>query len=307
MTVLSHDPRIAPDPAEDVEPSRAHLGASVQVGDEDLARAVGQPIDTIRDDPLDRLSPRERDVYRPAVPGALQIAKSPRLSSSASRPSRSTSITSTTSSVPDPEPHLRFRRHSAGPTHATSATDGSGRDASSIGALRERSEVGSPCDAVVLVSAGENRLKRRDSGRVELAVDRLRESEPRDSARHRVAVRAIRSHCVVGVGDGDESEKPAGCPRPPSRRDSPGRRSFRDDDERSWRSPSTRRRARGCARRWPNAPASGGARRASGLRASPIDPVEARSFRCRAPARTDMRVPVSLREDPSAERCRASR
>ncbi len=59
--------------------------------------------------------------------------------------------------------------------------------------------------SILLIGSSEDRLERSDDGGIELAIDRLSETEAGDSTRHRIAVRSIRGHCVVSVGDGDDA------------------------------------------------------------------------------------------------------
>ncbi len=60
---------------------------------------------------------------------------------------------------------------------------------------------------VLLTRTGQNCLKCRNDRRVELTLHGLREPEPRNTARHRVAIWAIRCHRVIGIRHGDDSCK----------------------------------------------------------------------------------------------------
>src|SRR3954449_12054778 len=57
---------------------------------------------------------------------------------------------------------------------------------------------------VVLGGASQDRLERRDDGGIKLSLDCLCEPQSRDATWHCVAVRTIRSHRVVAIGDGDD-------------------------------------------------------------------------------------------------------
>ena len=48
-------------------------------------------------------------------------------------------------------------------------------------------------------------LERGDNGRVELALNGLRQTQPSDPTRHRMPVRPVRRHGVVGVRNSDHS------------------------------------------------------------------------------------------------------
>ena len=74
-----------------------------------------------------------------------------------------------------------------------------------MSALGELTKVATLGQSIVLARARENGLEGRDDGSVELTVDSLRETETRDAARHRVAVRAILGHRVVRIGDSDDA------------------------------------------------------------------------------------------------------
>src|SRR4029079_13690729 len=64
-----------------------------------------------------------------------------------------------------------------------------------------------PTRAVVLVGGRENRLEGRDDRCVELSSHRLRKAHAGHSTRQRLAVRAIRRHCVICVGDTNNPSK----------------------------------------------------------------------------------------------------
>src|SRR5436190_13365870 len=61
--------------------------------------------------------------------------------------------------------------------------------------------------SIVLSSPGQDRLKRSDDGRVELRFHRLCQSQSRNPTRHSFTVRAIRGHCVVRVGNRNDSSQ----------------------------------------------------------------------------------------------------
>src|SRR5579872_796356 len=59
-------------------------------------------------------------------------------------------------------------------------------------------------DAILLVGTGEDCFERSDNCGIELSLDSLRKSQPCNTARHRVPIRAIRGHCVVCIGDSND-------------------------------------------------------------------------------------------------------
>src|SRR5262249_46344684 len=64
-------------------------------------------------------------------------------------------------------------------------------------------EIGSAGQAVILIRAREKSFECSYNRGVELSFDGLCKPEPGNPARHGVAIRPIRSHCVVRVSDGD--------------------------------------------------------------------------------------------------------
>jgi hypothetical protein len=57
---------------------------------------------------------------------------------------------------------------------------------------------------IIGVSRGENSFERGDDGRVELSLDSLGNPDARHTTRHRIAVRPVGCHRVVGVCDSND-------------------------------------------------------------------------------------------------------
>ena len=118
-----------------------------------------------------------------------------------------------------------------------------------VGALCKFSKVRASREPVLLFCAREDRLKSGYNTCVELTFDGLSQSQPRDSARHRVAIRPVRRHGVVCVCHGDDPSRQGECPHPLSHPGTPVHQFVRGGVGRSSRSPSTRPREQGCAPR----------------------------------------------------------
>src|SRR6266567_1067226 len=63
---------------------------------------------------------------------------------------------------------------------------------------------GTTSETILLVCAGEYRLERRNYRCIKLCFHSLCESETRHPTRHRIAIRTVRRHRVVCVGNGDD-------------------------------------------------------------------------------------------------------
>src|SRR5207247_8949194 len=70
--------------------------------------------------------------------------------------------------------------------------------------LKFKSEGGLTRRPVLLWRRRQDRLKRSDDGRVELAFNCLRKAHSSNPTWHRIAVGPVRGHRVVGVGDGND-------------------------------------------------------------------------------------------------------
>jgi hypothetical protein len=70
--------------------------------------------------------------------------------------------------------------------------------------LALEAKVESRTGPVLLSRACEYRLKRRSYRRVELTFDSLSQAHPSYLARHRITVRPIRRHGVIGVRNGND-------------------------------------------------------------------------------------------------------
>jgi hypothetical protein len=69
---------------------------------------------------------------------------------------------------------------------------------------RIKAEVRATRKTIILGRARKDGLERGDNGRVELSFNRLSQAQARHATRHCIAVRTIRRHGVVGVGNGND-------------------------------------------------------------------------------------------------------
>ena len=72
---------------------------------------------------------------------------------------------------------------------------------------RSEFEFGPACCPVVLARSRQNRLEYSDDSRVELAFYSLSEAKSGNATRHRIAIRTLGRHSIVGVCDGDDSRE----------------------------------------------------------------------------------------------------
>ncbi len=172
----------------------------IRSNDVALAKSVG--LATRASGPRGVLSPREREVLDQVRQGRKNAEIASDACSSRRAPSSATWITSSTSlacgrGLPPSRVTRRSRRRA-----------GRRLDRRFVGfgfvLLPLEAELFGTCHAVGLRCAGEHGFERRDDRRIELRLDSLGKAKARDPARHRVAIRPVGGHRVVGVGDRDD-------------------------------------------------------------------------------------------------------